>query len=71
MYCYHAVLKCLGICTDGVHISLCTYCMSGVSVVSRGCDILVAGACISLCIVEVLALGLSICMGYLYCWCPY
>ena len=47
------------------------YCMGGVSVGSLGCDILGAGACISLCIVGVLALGLSICMGYLHCWCPY
>ena len=46
------------------------YCRGGVSVGSLGCDILGVGACISLCIVGVPALGLSICMGYLHCWCP-
>ena len=47
------------------------YCMVGVSVGSLGCDILGAGACISICIVGVLALGLSICMVYRHCLCPY
>ena len=31
----------------------------------------VSVACISLCIVGVLEIGLSICIGYLHCWCPY
>ena len=47
------------------------YCLGGVSVGSLGCDTLGADACINLCIVGVLAIGLSIYMGYLHCCCPY
>ena len=62
---YHAALKCVYLHCWHPYQSM--YCMGDVRDGSLGCDILGAGTCMSICIVGVLALGLSICTVYRHC----